>query len=99
MMGGIVSHAALVRNFRESVARRVVRGSFSKSTNPAFVEIMGFAAFDFAVLDLEHAPHTVLSLQNLMGSFHRKMQRCRSESLMKKCQVLANNEVLEGGVL
>lgn len=61
-----MSHAALVRNFRESVARRVVMGPFSKSTDPAFVEIMGFAGFDFVVLDLEHGPNTVLSLQNLI---------------------------------
>lgn len=66
MMGGDVRRAALVRDFRESVARRVVLGPFSKSTDPAFVEIMGFAGFDFVVLDLEHGPNTVLSLQNLI---------------------------------
>ncbi len=41
-------------------------GTFSKSTDPAFVEIMGYTGFDFAVLDLEHGPNTVQSLQGLI---------------------------------
>jgi 4-hydroxy-2-oxoheptanedioate aldolase len=44
----------------------VVLGTFSKSTDPAFIEILGYADFDFVVLDLEHGPNSVQSLQNLI---------------------------------
>ena len=66
MKGEGVSREALVRDFRETISRGVVLGPFSKSTDPAFVEIMGRSGFDFVVLDLEHGPNTVLSLQNLI---------------------------------
>jgi 4-hydroxy-2-oxoheptanedioate aldolase len=55
-----------VRLFREAMSQRVVLGTFSKTQDPAFVEIMGHAGFDFVVLDLEHGPNNVLSLQNLI---------------------------------
>jgi 4-hydroxy-2-oxoheptanedioate aldolase len=55
-----------VRLFREAMSQRVVVGTFSKSLDPAFIEIMGHTGFDFVVLDLEHGPNTVLSLQNLI---------------------------------
>jgi 4-hydroxy-2-oxoheptanedioate aldolase len=48
------------------MSQRVVVGTFSKSLDPAFIEIMGHTGFDFVVLDLEHGPNTVLSLQNLI---------------------------------
>ncbi len=56
----------LLRGFRAALARGAVLGPFSKSSDPAFVEIMGHAGFDFVVLDLEHGPNTVLSLQDLV---------------------------------
>ena len=55
-----------IQRFREALSRRMVIGPFSKSTDPAFIEIMGHAGFDFVVLDLEHGPNTVQSLQNLV---------------------------------
>lgn len=55
-----------VQRFREAMSQRVVVGTFSKSLDPAFIEIMGHTGFDFVVLDLEHGPNTVLSLQNLI---------------------------------
>ncbi len=55
-----------VQRFREAISQRVVTGTFSKSSDPAFIEIMGHAGFDFVVLDLEHGPNTVQSLQNLI---------------------------------
>jgi 4-hydroxy-2-oxoheptanedioate aldolase len=54
------------QRFREAISKRPVVGTFSKTLDPAFVEIMGHAGFDFVVLDLEHGPNTVLSLQNLL---------------------------------
>jgi len=35
---------------------KVVFGPFLKFTDPAVVEIMGFAGFDFVIIDAEHGP-------------------------------------------
>jgi len=43
-----------------------VIGSFLKITDPAVVEIMGRAGFDFAIIDMEHGPITVESAQNMI---------------------------------
>jgi 4-hydroxy-2-oxoheptanedioate aldolase len=56
----------LIKDFRGKIDKGVVLGPFSKSSDPAFVEVMGHAGFDFVVLDLEHGPNNVLSLQNLV---------------------------------
>ena len=53
-------------SFRKLISQRMVVGTFSKSQDPAFIEIIGHAGFDFVVLDLEHGPNTVLSLPNLI---------------------------------
>jgi 4-hydroxy-2-oxoheptanedioate aldolase len=54
------------QRFRKLISQRIVVGTFSKSQDPAFIEIIGQAGFDFVVLDLEHGPNTVLSLPNLI---------------------------------
>ena len=54
------------RRFRETISQGPVVGMFSKTLDPAFIEIMGHAGFDFVVMDLEHGPNTVLSVQNLI---------------------------------
>jgi 4-hydroxy-2-oxoheptanedioate aldolase len=41
-----------------------VIGSFVKITDPAVVEIMGLAGFDFAIIDMEHGPISVETAQN-----------------------------------
>lgn len=56
----------LIQDFRDKIGKGVVVGPFSKSSDPAFVEVIGHAGFDFVVLDLEHGPNNVLSLQNLI---------------------------------
>jgi 4-hydroxy-2-oxoheptanedioate aldolase len=53
-----------IGRFREALARKVVLGTFSKTLDPAFIEILGHTGFDFVVLDMEHGPNTVVSLQN-----------------------------------
>ena len=55
-----------VQHFREALSEGMVVGTFSKSLDPAFIEIMGHAGFDFVVLDLEHGPNSVQTLQNLI---------------------------------
>jgi len=41
-------------------------GPFLKFTDPAAVEIMGFAGFDFVIIDEEHGPISVQNAQNMI---------------------------------
>ncbi len=43
-----------------------VYGPFMKTSDPAFVEIAGYAGFDFAILDMEHGPNSLQTMQNLV---------------------------------
>lgn len=53
--------------FKQKLAKGdYVLGPFSKSSDPAFIEASGHAGFDFIILDLEHGPNNILSLQNLI---------------------------------
>lgn len=55
-----------VRQFKEKLKHGYVIGPFSKVSDPAFVEVMGFAGYDFVIIDLEHGPNTVQNAQNLI---------------------------------
>jgi 4-hydroxy-2-oxoheptanedioate aldolase len=52
--------------FRKLMGAGPVIGPFSLTTDPALVEIMGWAGFDYVVLDLEHGPSSLQNLQNLV---------------------------------
>lgn len=43
-----------------------VIGPFSKTSDPSMIESMGYAGFDFIIIDLEHGPNTILNAQNLI---------------------------------
>jgi hypothetical protein len=63
-----------IQRFRQAISQRVVVGTFSKSSGPAFTEVMSHTDFDFMVLDPEHGPNTVRTHQDLIhhvvaGSF------------------------------
>ena len=45
---------------------KTVFGPFLKLTDPAVVEIMGFAGFDFVIIDAEHGPISLQSAQNML---------------------------------
>ncbi|MEA3313281.1 MAG: aldolase/citrate lyase family protein [Caldisericota bacterium] len=45
---------------------KVIFGPFLKFTDPAVVEIMGFAGFDFVIIDEEHGPISIESAQNMI---------------------------------
>jgi len=45
---------------------KVVFGPFLKFTDPAIVEIIGFAGFDFAIIDAEHGPISMENAQNMI---------------------------------
>lgn len=57
--------SAALGGFRSKlVAGDNVFGPFMKSGDPAFVEVAGYAGFDFVILDMEHGPSSVESMQN-----------------------------------
>ncbi len=45
---------------------KTVFGPFLKLTDPAVVEIMGLAGFDFVIIDQEHGPISIESAQNMI---------------------------------
>ena len=56
----------LIRHFRQSMAEGPVFGPFSKTSDPAIVETLGHAGFDFIILDMEHGPNSVETVQDLI---------------------------------
>jgi 4-hydroxy-2-oxoheptanedioate aldolase len=55
-----------IRHFRQRIADGPVFGPFSKTSDPAIVETLGHAGFDFIILDTEHGPNSVGTVQNLI---------------------------------
>jgi len=54
-------------NLKESLqSGKVVLGPFLKFTDPAVVEIMGIAGFDFVIIDGEHGPISIETAQNMI---------------------------------
>lgn len=51
---------------KEKLKNSYTFGLFSKRSVPAFIEILGHAHFEFVILDLEHGPNSVETLQNLI---------------------------------
>jgi len=56
----------LIRHFRRYIAEGPVFGPFSKTSDPAIVETLGLAGFDFVILDMEHGPNSIETVQNLI---------------------------------
>ncbi|MEW4922272.1 aldolase/citrate lyase family protein [Algibacter sp. 2305UL17-15] len=44
--------------------KKFVVGPFMKVSDPALVEVAAFAGFDFVIIDLEHGPNTIQTVQN-----------------------------------
>jgi 4-hydroxy-2-oxoheptanedioate aldolase len=55
-----------IRQFKKKLREGYVLGPFSKTSDPAFIEIMGYAGWDFVIIDLEHGPNSVETVQNLI---------------------------------
>jgi 4-hydroxy-2-oxoheptanedioate aldolase len=52
---------------RERLAKGdVLTGVFCKTTAPEFIEVLGHAGFDFCILDMEHGPVNLETLQHLI---------------------------------
>ena len=53
--------------FKQKLANGdVVYGPFMKALDASFMEITGYAGFDFAILDMEHGPAGFADMQNLI---------------------------------
>ena len=55
-----------MKAFRTKMQQKPVFGVFSKTTDPAIIECIGYSGFDFVIIDLEHGPNTIESSQNLI---------------------------------
>lgn len=55
----------IIERFRKTIQEgKPVYGPFMKSGEAAFVETTGYAGFEFAILDMEHGPVSLESMQN-----------------------------------
>lgn len=57
---------SLISEFKNKLRERAVIGIFSKTTDPAFIECIGFSGFDFVIIDMEHGPATTERVQDLI---------------------------------
>ncbi len=55
----------LTQSFRDKIiSGKPVFGPFMKTCDPGFVEAAGYAGMDFVILDMEHGPISIQSMQN-----------------------------------
>ncbi|MBN8218206.1 MAG: aldolase [Spirochaetes bacterium] len=55
-----------MENLKQRLAAGPVYGTFSKTSDPFFIEILGKTGFDFAILDCEHGPNDPRTLLPLI---------------------------------
>ena len=56
----------IINKFKEKLNCDGVVGVFSKTCDPGIIETMGYAGVDYVIIDLEHGPNSVQSVQNLI---------------------------------
>ncbi len=56
----------LLQAFKTKIQAGPVFGAFSKASDPGIIEVMGHGGFDFVIIDLEHGPNTIETVQNLI---------------------------------
>ena len=56
----------IITKFKEKLKDAGVVGIFSKTCDPGFIEVLGYAGADYVIIDLEHGPNSVQSVQNLI---------------------------------
>lgn len=66
---------------------KVVFGPFVKLTDPAVVEVLGYAGFNFVIIDGEHGPISIESAQNLLRA-------AESVNITPIIRVGSNDEIL-----
>lgn len=61
----------IVSEFKNQLGKgNSVYGPFMKTSDPAIVETSGYAGFDFAILDMEHGPVSIETMQNNIRAAH-----------------------------
>jgi len=58
--------ANLLQKFKEQIALHPVFGPFCKTSDPGIIEVLGHAGFDFIILDMEHGPNNLETIQHLI---------------------------------
>ena len=77
-----------INNLKKAIKEgKTVFGPFLKFTDPAAVEIMGFAGFDFVIIDEEHGPISTQSAQNMIRA-------AESVNITPVIRVSSNDEAL-----
>lgn len=56
----------IITEFKNKLNSKGVIGVFCKTSDPAFIEILGHAGADYVIIDLEHGPNTISMAQNLI---------------------------------
>lgn len=56
----------IINKFRKKLIGDGVVGIFSKTCDPGFIEVLGYVGADYVIIDLEHGPNSVQSVQNLI---------------------------------
>ena len=56
----------IINNFKKKLKSDGVVGVFSKTCDPGLIEVLGYAGADYVIIDLEHGPNSVQSVQNLI---------------------------------
>lgn len=80
---------SIAQKFREKInVGDVVFGVFCKTTAPEMIECIGHAGFDFCILDQEHGPIGMETLQNLV----------RAAELTGLCPIVRAGEIDEIGI-
>jgi 4-hydroxy-2-oxoheptanedioate aldolase len=65
-MNGTPPRFDRMRRFRQGLRAGPAYGPFAKTRDPALIEAMGYAGFDFVILDMEHGPHAAGTLEPLI---------------------------------
>ncbi|KUO53355.1 MAG: aldolase [Desulfitibacter sp. BRH_c19] len=81
-----------IKKFKEKLTNEAVYGPFSKTSDPGIIEAAGYGGFDFIILDLEHGPNNVQTLQNLIRA-------AQNSNILPIVRVKENCDSLIGEVL
>ncbi len=56
----------IISEFKNKLKSEGVIGVFCKTSDPAFIEVLGHAGADYVIIDLEHGPNSIQNVQNLI---------------------------------
>lgn len=59
-------YSEMVSGFRRKICDGAVYGPFSKTSDAGMIEAMGYAGFDFVILDMEHGPNGIETMGGLI---------------------------------